>query len=94
MALLKKIGLFLFTIYALITFVIAMLLVFPFAMLAITGGKVKGGNLVYRCCRIWAQLWYYTIGVRHKEIYEHPHNSQPYFLYGYPSNCISYPSTH
>jgi 1-acyl-sn-glycerol-3-phosphate acyltransferase len=84
----KKIGLFLFTIYALITFAIAMFLVFPFAMIAITVGKVKGGNLVYLCCRIWAQLWYYTIGVAHKEIYEYPHDSSKQYIF--VANHISY----
>lgn len=88
MAFVRKIGLFLFTIYGLITFVIAMLLVFPFAMLSITGGKVRGGNLVYRCCRIWAQLWYYTIGVKHKEVYEYPHNKQQQYIF--VANHISY----
>lgn len=88
MAIFKKIGLFLFTIYALITFVIAMLLVFPFAMLAITAGKVRGGNLVYSCCNIWAQLWYYTIGVTHTEIYEHPHDASKQYIF--VANHISY----
>lgn len=88
MAFVRKIGLFVFTIYGLITFVIVMLLVFPFAMLSITGGKVRGGNLVYRCCRVWAQLWYYTIGVIHKEIYEYPHNNQQQYIF--VANHISY----
>lgn len=43
MGFVKKIGLFLFTIYALISFVLVMLIVFPFAMLSITAGKVRGG---------------------------------------------------
>jgi 1-acyl-sn-glycerol-3-phosphate acyltransferase len=88
MGFLKKIGLFLFTIYALISFVLVMLIVFPFAMLSITAGKVRGGNLVYRCCRIWAQLWYYTIGVTHKEIYEHPHDRSKQYIF--VANHISY----
>lgn len=88
MALLRKIGLFVFSIYGLLTFVMAMLLVFPFAMLAITAGKVQGGNLVYRCCRIWAQLWYYTIGVKHQEVYEHPHNTNQQYIF--VANHISY----
>ncbi len=88
MALLRKIGLFVFSIYGLLTFVMAMLLVFPFAMLAITAGKVQGGNLVYRCCRIWAQLWYYTIGVKHQEVYEHPHNINQQYIF--VANHISY----
>jgi len=88
MALMRKIGLFLFSIYGLLTFVMAMLLVFPFAMIAITAGKVQGGNLVYRCCRIWAQLWYYTIGVKHQEVYEHPHNTNQQYIF--VANHISY----
>lgn len=88
MGFVKKIGLFFFTIYALIIFVLVMLMVFPFAMLSITAGKVKGGNLVYRCCRIWAQLWYYTIGVTHKEIYEYPHDTSKQYIF--VANHISY----
>ena len=88
MGFVKKIGLFLFTIYALISFVLVMLIVFPFAMLSVTAGKVRGGNLVYRCCRVWAQLWYYTIGVTHKEIYEYPHDRSKQYIF--VANHISY----
>lgn len=88
MAFFRKIFLFIFSIYALITFAIAMLLVFPFAMMSITAGKVKGGNLIYRCCRIWAQLWYYTIGVKHQEVYEYPHNNRKQYIF--IANHISY----
>lgn len=84
----KKGLLFIFSIYALITFIIVMLLVFPFAMLAATAGKIRGGNWVYRCCRVWAQLWYYTIGVVHEEIYEHPHDTSRQYIF--VANHISY----
>ena len=88
MGLIKKGLLFIFSIYALITFIMVMLLVFPFAMLAATAGKIKGGNWVYRCCRVWAQLWYYTIGVLHEEIYEHPHDTSRQYIF--VANHISY----
>lgn len=88
MGLIKKGLLFIFSIYALITFIIVMLLVFPFAMLAATAGKIRGGNWVYLCCRVWAQLWYYTIGVVHEEIYEHPHDTSRQYIF--VANHISY----
>ena len=88
MGFIKKGLKFVFSIYALITFIIVMLLVFPFAMLAATAGKIRGGNLVYRCCRVWAQLWYYTIGVVHEEIYEHPHDTSRQYIF--VANHISY----
>jgi 1-acyl-sn-glycerol-3-phosphate acyltransferase len=65
-----------------------MLLAFPFTMLVLPFGKIKGGNLVYRICRLWGRAWYFTIGIRHKEIYEYPHNKSQQYIF--VANHISY----
>ncbi len=79
---------FLYTIYALITFIIVMLIAFPFIMLAIPFGKVVGGNWVYRFCEIWGRIWYLLIGIQHGEIYESPHNTKKQYIF--VANHISY----
>ncbi|WP_353549753.1 lysophospholipid acyltransferase family protein [Sediminibacterium sp. KACHI17] len=79
---------FLYCVYAFILFVIIMLLVFPFVMLSLLFGKITGGNLIYQLCMIWAKIWYFLIGISHKEIYEFPHD--PTKQYIFVANHISY----
>jgi 1-acyl-sn-glycerol-3-phosphate acyltransferase len=79
---------FLYTIYALITFVMVMLVVFPFIILSIPFGKVVGGNWVYHFCKIWGHIWYILIGIQHGEIYETPHDTKKQYIF--VANHISY----
>ena len=74
--------------YAFLCFVAIMLLIFPFAFGATFFGRIRGGNFVYRLCMIWADCWFFLIGIWHKRIYESPHDrSRPYIFI---SNHISY----
>lgn len=79
---------YLYCVYALLSFILVMLLVFPFVLLAIPFGKIQGGNIIYGLCRFWGFTWYCLIGVRHKEIYEFPHNKKKQFIF--VANHISY----
>jgi len=79
---------FIYTIYALITFVIVMLIVFPFIILSIPFGKVVGGNWVYHFCKIWGHIWYILIGIQHGEIYETTHDTKKQYIF--VANHISY----
>lgn len=77
-----------FSIYALIMFVAIMLLIFPFAILATFFGRIKGGNAIFRLCMIWADLWFPLIFIRHKKIYESPHDKSRSYIF--LTNHISY----
>ncbi len=79
---------FFYSIYALVTFVAIMLLIFPFALLANFSWRIKGGNRIYRLCMIWADIWFPLIGVWHKKIYEAPHDKTKSYIF--VSNHISY----
>ena len=57
-----------------------MFLALPF-VIAFSFFDIKGGNLVYVTCNIWARLWYGCIAVRHKEIYEVPHDRNRQFIF-------------
>lgn len=88
MRLLLKPLLWIYNLYALILFVAIMLLIFPFVALASTFGRIRGGNLVFRLCSLWADSWFPLIFIFHKKIYETPHDrSRPYI---FVSNHISY----
>jgi len=67
--------------YALLTFIILMLIVFVLVLFFLPFGKIKAGNLVYKTCHIWGVLWYFLIGIRHKEIYEAPHDKNKQYIF-------------
>ncbi len=78
----------LYCMYAFITFVGIMLLIFPFAIVASFFGRIKGGNLISRLCMLWADCWYPLIFIWHKKIYEAPHDKKKSYIF--LSNHISY----
>lgn len=78
----------LYCIYAILVFVAVMLLIFPFVIAASFFGRINGGNIAIRLCMLWADIWFFLIGIWHKRIYEAPHDkSKPYI---FVSNHISY----
>lgn len=69
-----KFGRVLFTIYAFLLFVALLLIIFPFVVIASFFGEIKGGNAIYRLCRIWADCIFPLIGIRTSVTYEAPHD--------------------
>ena len=63
-------------------------MVLPFVLLSLLLGKLRGGNIIYQLCKYWATFWYLLIGIRHKEIYEHPHDRTKQYIF--VANHISY----
>lgn len=77
-----------YSLYAMVVFVVIMLLIFPFAVIASFFGRIKGGNMIFWLCRVWGDLWFPLIGIYHKRIYEAPHDkTKPYI---FVTNHISY----
>lgn len=76
-----------YCIYALIIFIILMFIALPFVVVASAFG-VKGGNFIYKVCLVWTRIWYFFIAIRHKEIYEAPHNKNIQYIF--VANHISY----
>lgn len=84
----KKLAGWLYNVYAMLVFVLIMLLIFPFVIIASLFGRIRGGNAVFRLCSLWADIWFPLIGIWHRKIYEAPHDrSKPYIFI---SNHISY----
>ena len=88
MRLLLKPLLWLYNLYALITFVMIMLLIFPFVIIATFYGRIKGGNMILRLCMLWADIWILLIFIRIIKIYESPHDKTKHYIF--VSNHISY----
>ncbi len=64
-----------------------MLIAFPFIAIASIFG-VNGGNLIYIICKYWTKIWYISIAMFHKEIYEFPHDRTKQYIF--IGNHISY----
>lgn len=77
-----------YCIYALATFVLCMLLVIPPVVIASFFGKVRGGNFIYRLCSCWSDAWFFLIGIRHRNFYEHQHDRSKQYIF--VANHISY----
>jgi 1-acyl-sn-glycerol-3-phosphate acyltransferase len=78
----------LYVIYAFALFGILMVPVFLWALVASQFGKIRGGNLVYHACTVWADIWFPLIGIWHRNIYlERPKEHQSYI---FVANHISY----
>jgi 1-acyl-sn-glycerol-3-phosphate acyltransferase len=84
----KRLLHWLYVIYALILFGLTLILTFLLALPASLLGEVSGGNLIYKICRAWADVWFAGVGIRHKNIYVHrPDKHSPCI---YVANHISY----
>ena len=77
-----------YCIYALLLFIGIMLILFPFVLLAALFGRIKGGNMIYRICMLWGDVWFFLIGIWHKNIYEQRMNTDQQYIF--VANHISY----
>jgi len=59
-----------YTIYALIWFAFFTILAFPFVIIFSFFGRIKGGNMICSMAKIWADCWYFLLGIRHENIFE------------------------
>ncbi len=61
---------FIYVIYALLTFIALMIPVFVWTLLVTPFGSIRGGNLTYKACTLWGDIWFPLIGIRHRNSYE------------------------
>ena len=71
----------LYCIYAFLTFVIIMIPIFLLALIASLFGPRRGGNLIYGLCSLWADIWFFLIGIFHRNIYEAPHHKRKQYVF-------------
>jgi 1-acyl-sn-glycerol-3-phosphate acyltransferase len=77
-----------YCIYALVLFVAIMLLLFPLVILASFFGRISGGNMIYRLCMLWGDIWFFLVFINHRNEYEQaPEANKQYIFVG---NHISY----
>lgn len=77
-----------YCVYALLMFIAIMFVAVPFVIVASFFGRVKGGNFIYKVVKAWGYTWYFIVGIRHKNIFEVPHDSSRQYIF--IANHISY----
>lgn len=71
----------LYLLYAFALFLGLMIPVFLWSLFATLFGRIKGGNMVFKGCMVWADLWFLLIFIRHKNIYvQKPRKNQSYIF--------------
>ncbi|RYY58667.1 MAG: 1-acyl-sn-glycerol-3-phosphate acyltransferase [Chitinophagaceae bacterium] len=80
--------LFVYSLYAMLIFIALMLVIFPFVIVASFFGRIRGGNLIFKICSVWADTWFFLVFIYHKKIYEVPHDKTRQYIF--VSNHISY----
>lgn len=88
MKLLLKPFQWIYCIYAAVLFVAFMLLLFPFILIASFFGRITGGNLIYRICMLWGDIWFFLVFIRHRNYYEQPLDENKQYIF--VGNHISY----
>lgn len=78
----------LYCIYALVLFIGIMLLLFPFMLIASLFGRITGGNMIYRLCMFWGDIWFPLIFIFHRNLYEQPLDRSKQYIF--VINHISY----
>jgi len=78
----------LYCLYAFLLFVLLMIPVFLWSAVALLFGRIKGGNLIYEACKVWADIWFPLIGIPHRNIYEQPLREGASYIF--VANHISY----
>ena len=84
----RRIFRFFFSIYGFLVFLLLMFLLLPLFIWAFLQDDVKGGNLVYRISRFWADAFFFFTGIRHWNIYEERPEEDTEYIF--VSNHISY----
>ncbi len=78
----------LYCIYALLLFVGIMLALFPFMLLASLFGRITGGNMIYRLCMLWGDLWFFLVAIFHRNYFEQSLDKNKQYIF--VVNHISY----
>ena len=70
-----------YCIYATVLFVLILLLLFPGVIVASFFGKIRGGNAIFKICRIWADLWFPLVLIFPRRPFEAPHDSSIQYIF-------------
>jgi 1-acyl-sn-glycerol-3-phosphate acyltransferase len=59
-----------YSLYAMVLFVVLLVVLMPFFFIASFFGKIRGGNMLFKLCTLWADIWLTMLGIYTKTIHE------------------------
>ena len=71
----------LYATYAFTCFFVLMIIVFLLSLTLPLWSPIKRVNILYTLCRWWSRIWLAVIGIRHKIIYEYPHDKKRSYVF-------------
>ncbi len=77
-----------FSVYGFVLFIAVMMLLFLFVVIASFFGKIRGGNLIYKICQLWADIMMVIWGIHHRNVFEESHDRTRQYVFVF--NHISY----
>jgi len=77
-----------YLVWAYLTFVAGLLVIFPVVLFTLLLGQPAAGNIVIKLCRYWSDAWLFCIGIRHRNIEESPIDPNRHYVF--VANHISY----
>jgi 1-acyl-sn-glycerol-3-phosphate acyltransferase len=88
MSIIRKAVGFCFSIYGFSVFLLLMFFLLPLFIYSFLQKPIKGGNLIFKISRFWADAFFILVGIRHWNIYEEAHDIKQEYIF--VSNHISY----
>jgi 1-acyl-sn-glycerol-3-phosphate acyltransferase len=88
MTLFGKVFRFCFSIYGFAVFLLWMFILLPLFVWAFLEKPIKGGNLIYKFSRFWADAFFFMLAIKHYNIYEGTYDNNAEYIF--VSNHISY----
>jgi len=88
MTLSSKVFRFFFSIYGFVVFLLWMFILLPLFVWAFLEKPIKGGNLIYKFSRFWADAFFFMLAIKHRNIYEETYDNDAEYIF--VSNHISY----
>jgi 1-acyl-sn-glycerol-3-phosphate acyltransferase len=67
-----------YNLYASVLFLAGLIIVFIVALPAAALGALRGGNIIYRICTVWADAWFALVGIRHRNLGHLPEEGGTY----------------
>lgn len=57
-----------YNVYAALLFLTGLIIVFLLVLPVAGLGALRGGSLIYRICKVWADAWFALVGIRHRNL--------------------------
>lgn len=70
-----------YDVYATILFIALMVIVFAWTLLVLPFGTLRGGNLVYRGCMVWADIWFTLVFIRNRNVHVQRQNKTKAYIF-------------